>query len=678
MKLHRLLGAVLIAFALLPLYRLLDSPDSGLAGAATIRMLDLQYDFVWAGLLLVVPVAALGALLLAVDVMQRMISTVSARLVRLRTISFALLLALAAGSLAGLFVLLVLKGMPNHIDSIAQLMQARFWAHGNLAGPVADHAGFWSIQNALFTPHGWVSQYPPGHVLVLTPFVLLGAPWLAGPVLVAATVFFATLLAHQLFPEKKELARLLALLVALSPFFVMGGASFMNHVTAAAAVMAGAYALARAWNGRLTWALAAGLAFGLAIATRPLSSAAMTLAISAFLPFAVARGPRAAEFIRVGGCTLLGLLAPLTGLFAYNQHFFGSATRFGYQAALGPNMRLGFHTDPWGNFYGFKQALAYTSSEMLALGVNLFEAALSSLLLIGVFLLLAKRITPAQRLLLAWALAPVLVNFFYWHHGQFMGPRMLHESAPAWAMLTGIAGVQLVSSTPLRSFGNRLNLRTAVFTAVAGSLAFGILVLSPQRALSYGGDWMALTRAPLPHVERPALVFVHDAWSARIGMTLAASGYRLDTVETLLRQNSTCAVHELAAAIASGDQPAAQRLLAQLDTVPRATSVMRVVEIAPDDRIRIRGGETPTPACIREARSDRAGILDLAPYLWRGDLPGSAARGALFVRDLGPARNARLIAAHPDRQPFVYAASGERSAQLYAYEDGIRRLWGEP
>ena len=173
-------------------------------------------------------------------------------------------------------------------------------------------------------------------------------------------------------------------------------------------------------------------------------------------------------------------------------------------------------------------------------------------------------------------------------------------------------------------------------------------------------------------------MFVHDAWSARIGMTLAATGYRLDTVETLLRQNSTCAVHQLAAAVAIGDRASERRLMAQLDTVARAAATMRVIEIAPDDRIRVRDGETLTPECMRQARSDHAGILDLAPYLWRGDLPGAVERGALFVRDLGPARNARLIAAHPGRQPFMYVAAGERDAKLYAYDEGVRRLWGEP
>jgi hypothetical protein len=105
---------------------------------------------------------------------------------------------------------------------------------------------------------------------------------------------------------------------------------------------------------------------------------------------------------------------------------------------------------------------------------------------------------------------------------------------------------------------------------------------------------------------------------------------------------------------------------------------MRVIEIATDDRIRVRVGETPTPACLREARSDRTGILDLAPYLWRGDLPDGAARGALFVRDLGPERNARLIAAHPGRQPFMYVAWAERGARLLPYREGVARLWGAP
>ena len=672
-----LLGVALIALSVLPIYRMLRSPRSGLAGEVTVRLLDLHFELMTASLLLVAPFALLGAFLLPPPTIDRACAWAGAKLARPGARQYALLMALLAAALAAGFALLVLEGKPNHIDSIAQLLHARFWASGRPAGPISDGGGFWAIQNAVFTEHGWVSQYPPGHVLVLTLFTLVGAPWLAGPAMVALTVWFATLLAHELFPTSPAKARLLALLVALSPFFLLVGASFMNHVTAAAATVAGAYALARAWRGSLRWGVVAGFAFGYALATRPLSSAAMAVAIFCLLPFAITRAPRFTEFLRIGSMVGAGAVVPVGALLAYNHYFFGSASTFGYVAALGPRMRLGFQTDPWGNWYGITEAIGYTSSELMALGINLFESAVPALLVIGLFLLIARKLHAAERLLAAWALAPVVANLLYWHHGLFMGPRMLHESAPAWAMLAGVAAVHVVKATPAFRMAERFSVRSGVFVALAASLAFGVIVLAPQRAAAYGGEWLALTRAPLPRTAGPALVFVHDAWTARIGMTLASGGYRLDTVETLLRQNSTCAVDQLASAVAAGARADEQRLFANLDTTPRATNLPPQIAIAPDDRIRVRVGEALTPACAQQARSDRAGILDLAPYLWRGDLPGSNTRGTLFVRDLGPARNAKLIAEHRDRRPLLYVAHGRSGATLYDYEDGMRRLWQE-
>jgi hypothetical protein len=310
----------------------------------------------------------------------------------------------------------------------------------------------------------------------------------------------------------------------------------------------------------------------------------------------------------------------------------------------------------------------------LTLGINLFETPVSAVLVVGAFLLCARQLTAPARLLLGWALAPVIANFLYWHHGLFMGPRMLHEAAPAWSMLTAVAGVGLVERIPQRAHVARFHIRSAATVGLLGALVFGLLVLAPQRGLSYGGEWLAITRVPAPQVKGPALIFVHDAWKARVGMTLASHGYRLDTVETLLRQNSTCAVHEFAGAVGAGDSVRVKSMLARLDTVPRASRLPRAVEIAPGDPIRIQPNEVPTAECRVQMRSDERGILDLAPLLWRGDLPGAAARGALYVRDLGPTRNAELIARHPDRQPYVYAQRGD-AIVLYPYAEGMSALW---
>jgi hypothetical protein len=374
-----------------------------------------------------------------------------------------------------------------------------------------------------------------------------------------------------------------------------------------------------------------------------------------------------------------GALPFLLLLFAYNRHFFGSGLVFGYQVAMGPQMRLGFLRDPWGNLYGLREAVAWTNADLMALGVNLFESPLSAVLVVGCFLALARRLAPGERVLAAWALLPVLANFFYWHHDNFMGPRMLHEAAPAWTFLFVTAAAGLVQLTPSRKVAGRYRPRAAVFGTVVIATAVGLLAMAPQRVLSYGGDRHDIARTPVPQLDEPALVFVHDAWPSRIAMTLVSAGYRLDLIETLMRQNTTCTMQRVADLVAAGDHNAARALIARLDTVPRAASALPAVAIAPGAYIRVRDGEPLGPDCLRQAHSNRHGILDIAPLLWRADLHGVAGgSGTLIARDLGPLRNAALIAAHPDRRAWIYMMpdTAAREPVLLPYDDGMRVLWG--
>jgi hypothetical protein len=674
--LRRAVGLGLAMVAVLPVYRLLAHPDTGLAGSSTVAQLDTYHDLLVAGLLLLLPLFIVGARFVPMA-LERRIAGVGGWIARLPLLPFAAALALVSVALGSFFVLRVLEGLPNLIDAHAQLLHARFWAEGRLAGPASDGGGFWAIQNALFTERGWVSQYPPGHVAVLAAFMRLGAPWLAGPLLMGVTVFFGTLLMDRLLPDRTAVARFGAALLAVSPFFIALGASYMNHITTAAGVVVGAYALVRAWQGRPAWALVAGAAFGFALTARPLSTVAMAAALVLSVPFIAPAAGRGRRFITTGLLMAGGAAPFVVLLMAYNHYFFGSPFVFGYEVALGPQMSLGFHRDPWGNVYNLRAALGYTAADLLALGVNLIESPLSAALVIGVFLLLQPRLAPGERVLAAWAGAPVAANFFYWHHGLFMGPRMLHDAAPAWTFLFAVALVGLVHRLPTRMTFRGLSLRNGAVTAGAGGVVLALLFMTPQRLASYGGSWLPSMRTAAPAVNEPALVFVHGAWSGRIALTLAASGYRLDTIETLLRQNSTCSVHGLATVTAAGDTEAQQTILARLHTVPRARALPSM-EIAPGNSVRMTPGEVLTPECQREVRSDAAGILDVAPFLWRGDLPGGQPRSALFVRDLGPERNVHLMLRHPGRTAWIYTMPDPRAASpvLLPYIEGMRRLWG--
>jgi len=679
--LRRGLGAALFLFATLPVYRVLSGRETGLAGAYTTRFADIFSSFLWTGALLVILAALLASRFLPVASIERVVAIVGGALRRPRSVPFALLTGAVAFTLSTAFVLLAMRGHPNQIDAISQLLHARFFTLGMLSGPADVDYAFWHIQNSVVTPRGWVSQYPPGHVVLLALGLLGGVPWIVGPVMVGAIAFFTTLIADRLLPERRALARTGSLLVSTSAFVVCLGGSFMNHAPAAALLAAATWFSVRAVQDGRAWAFAAGAAVGFAFTIRPLTA----LSIGAATAGAAWLGNvRTLDDVKraVGlvGRAALGASPFVLLLAAYNRTFFGHPTRFGYNVALGPGMSLGFGRDPWGNAYGPVEALGYTAADLLTLGSALLETPVSAVAVVGLFLLLVRRLSAGERVLAAWALLPVATNALYWHHGMYMGPRMLYEAAPAWILLAVLAAGRAYGALAAdRRLGPiRISPRAGLAGGSAFALALGLLWLGPQRALSYVPPEDSVAAVSAPETNGPALVFVHDGWTARIAMQLAGAGMRLDSVETALRQNPTCDVQALVDAVNAQDAATRDAVLDRLDFEPRASDLPPIVQIATGNMMRVAPDAPLTAACVRQARADRNGILDVAPLVWRGDLSGGPVHGALFVRDLGPERNARLIARMPERVPMMLHTPSDMAVpQLHPYEEAVRIVWGE-
>ena len=71
--------------------------------------------------------------------------------------------------------------------------------------------------------------------------------------------------------------------------------------------------------------------------------------------------------------------------------------------------------------------------------------------------------------------------------------------------------------------------------------------------------------------------------------------------------------------------------------------------------------------------------MALAPLLWQGDLPGLNGDGNLFVRDLGPEKNALILDAFPGRNAYVFVPKAlEAPPELVAYAEAMEVLWGTP
>lgn len=673
----RITGAVLVILVLYPFYRSLDWVNGGDVMRNILNAAELARSMLLFGTIIVALVALVAARLLDPDKIEQLCQSAGQRLAAIPIRRFVWAMAAISALLTLGFSYFVLAGKPNLIDAMVQLVHARYVAAGTLSGPVDEFNEFWQLQNSLNTPNGWVSQYPPGHVFLLAAGLLLGAPILVGPVLAGMTVGFTALSAQRLLRDDPAIARLGVILLAVSPFFIALAGAYMNHVSAAAAVSLAVYAALRGEDDRrLRWPLLAGTALGIAFSIRPLAAivgGATVLAVWIIFRGAKPRGVGGWSRLFAGGA--IGALPFLVGIAAYNDRFFGHPLLFGYQAAQGPLVGLGFHMDPYGRYYGASEALAYTSSDLVTLSLYLLETPLPAVVIVGLFLMFRRRFARGEQVIALWALLPVLANAFYWHHGIFMGPRMLHEAVPAWALLTAVGAVGLIRQTTRRQFGG-YSPRAILIVALVAACAAGSFYLAPSRLASYGGPWMESTRMEPPQTERPSLVFVHGAWSGRVVMRLIASGLRLDSVEVAIRQNTTCDFHNFAnwyaAAKAGGTAPRPN-----LGFDPASRNRPELFLIAKDDAIRAHRDQPMSRECSRQVASDADGIIDISSFLWQRDLPGLPGNRAMIVRDMGPEANARLIARYPDRTPMLFyrAERDDRGPQLIPYEEGLKRLW---
>lgn len=677
----RVSGVVLLLLVLLPLHRL---GQRGLPGSPAEHLRSLTDSYVrasWTGLV----VAATLALLLGFTPLPRILVRWGAaggrRLLAPGSGAFALGVGLVAGLLtlalsAGAFAL-----QPALLDATSQLVHARYLASGSLAGPTLDHPEFFTFQYMVNLPSGWSSQYPPGHLWALAAGFLLGAPWLVGPLLAVLAVGLTSRLGEELLDDPLP-ARLGAVLLALSPFFLGHNATYMNHASAAAWGVAALFCTVRGRGAAgagtgLTWTLLGGVAAGMVAATRPLGGLTVLLVALALLvrrstPSAPLPHPRAllARLAAFG----VGALGPVALAARHNAILFGSPPRFGYDVAQGPGHGPGFHLDPWGQLYTPLEGLAQTSSALVALGMDLLLTPVSALLLVALVLV---RLAPGPRglgPLLLWALLPLALHFFYWHHDLFLGPRLLHEFAPAWALLVALSAVQVGRWAGTRPAGRphpRFDAPGALLAVTWLAATAALVVFAPLRLDFYARQWGEASRPPLPRAEPSALVFVHGDWSDRLAARLAATGMRTDSLRAAVRHTTSCELQEHL------DAPPGERAGSPpLRFQPSPDRRLEELVLPSGTRIVTAPGEEPTPACAREVRADRLGTLDLPPLLWRGDLPGLERGSPLFARDLGPELNERLLARYPGRPPFLHLPPSSASGEiLVPYREGIRQLW---
>ena len=701
------LGVVLIVLAFVPIYRLMDTSVDAPHRRISVEVAEANLQFAWWGTIVTLLLAGAGAIIFQLvwlfarikpgEAIRRMGRVFVAWLSKPSAAIYAVTLSGLAFGLSVLTGRFLYQGFFTNVDEIASTLHARYLASGLLAGPIADAPEAWMIPNTLMVAEGWVSHFPPAHLWAMAALIRLGAPMLLGPIFAGVLAGLLALSLPRLLPEHLGPARVAALLVTLAPFMVFLGGGSMSHVSAGAFGTAVLYAVLRARDGRAWWGLAAGAAVGLMVSDRPLVGLVVgtVFTLGLWSPAAFGDAPQGrAWFLRRAGATLAGGAPFAVFLGWFNQRLYGSPSTLGYIAAFGDRHRLGFHMDPWGYPYDLREAVAFTSSDVLSLGVQLLETALPVTAVIGLYLLLmAARLPKGVGVLAAWAFLPVVANGYYWFHDV----RMLFEAAPAWITLGVIAALELAGrlggdldgpataeGTPGGDRHDQEHSRDwrglaadmatlAILFSVVGAAGWG----APTRWDSYRWSEETLQDITVPALptDEPAIVFVHTSWNERLSSRLQGTGgMRQDSVITVLRRNTNCGLHSYALA---REARGTSLLEVDLEQVPGTPLDIERPPSPPGATLRTRVGEPFGVACLREAGADRKGAVALAPLVWQGDLPGIEEGRPMFVRDFGPERNRRILDAYPERQPFVFVPKDPSlSPEIVPYDEAMAQLWG--
>lgn len=295
---------------------------------------------------------------------------------------------------AALLCLFSYERHPHLSDEVSYLLQSRYFAQGMLAMPLREPAGAFELDLMTYDSGRWYSPFPPGWPAMLSVGVLLGAPWLVNPVLAGVNLLLASAFLRHLYSP--GLVRLAVLLLAVSPWFLFLGASFMAHMFSLACALAAFWGVATARrSGRALWAFLAGLAVGAEMLIRPLDG--LIVAGVAFL-LAIGLGGlrfpvRQLAALAVGAALIGGLALP------YNQALTGDPTRSPVMAyfdkyygkhsndyGFGPERGVGWPLDPYPGHTPW-EALINADLNLSAIHFELFGWGTGSLIFVALFLI---------------------------------------------------------------------------------------------------------------------------------------------------------------------------------------------------------------------------------------------------------------------------------------------------
>lgn len=571
----------------------------------------------------------------------------------------------AQGLVAGAFAMAVVftwysfDARPTTADEISQLWHARILLSGRLALPPDPNPEFFAIDNIIDRPH-WMSQFPIGGPAVLALGLAARLGWLLNPALTALTALNVYRFVQRAYGEGE--ARAASVLVALSPMVLLMGATYMNH-TPTAFLVTLALAQMPVWTEstgfrgtRRRAAIIIGLSLGAAVTIRPLDGvvAAVVLGL-VMLRRAAEERDRATSLLVAAGAGAF----PIALLLLVNWRLTGNPVRFGYEVLWGANHSLGLHDDPTGHPHTPWRALLLGVKYAVQLNWIATSWPVPLLLVVAGGMLCARRPHRWDFVLFALFAGQLVMYSFYWHDGQFIGPRFMFTAVPALLILA--ARAPFVAASRLSGVPRRIALIVIPVCIGVAWLRymppFGVQGLARE----FRDSRTRLKLDPPSEITsgrvQNALVFVQEGAATRLLRRLWGIGVSRPDAARLLAAADACALLEAVRAEERAPRADSLRRLARIESSVRPYRPASVDLHIPDPSFHVSDDAALTPACREEIALDSRlrNTVAYGPMLLlnRFDDDGHIGGNVVYVINLGE-RNADLRSRFADRHWFRY------------------------
>jgi hypothetical protein len=323
--------------------------------------------------------------------------------------------------------------LPDNMDSVAQLFQAKLFMMGKLYTKPHPLMEFFYQPFFILKQGKWYSQYGPAHAFFLMLGLWIGAPWLVNPLLSACSGLFLYKIAQRIY--NTQTACIAIILFSFSPLVYSFGSGFMNCVTSLFFMLLFLlFFIKSEQESSLSNPLWSGFFLGCIANIRPLTGITIALPFALrWLYLAWYDTKRHLKNILVGA---LGLSIALGILFAYNYLTNGSPFLFGAQVynqtASYEITMLGFGKSQFGAVHTPFRAIIHMLDKINLLNEELFGWFIPSLLFIFLFWLFPSKKKTWDFLQLFPILCLISAYFFY----AFVHVRYFYSLLPFFILLT--------------------------------------------------------------------------------------------------------------------------------------------------------------------------------------------------------------------------------------------------